>query len=103
MYLVMLKISLETLLSSEYSLTVDEISDEGSLTNNINKTGPRTVPWCRDVVHPHEFGDFELTRIEHVKISMYQLAQSCFIPVGSGHPSQFSDCRALKTVPLSEM
>lgn len=41
-YLVMLEISLETLLSSEYSLTVDEISDEGSLTNNINKTGPRT-------------------------------------------------------------
>ena len=46
MYLVMLEISLETLLSSEYSLTVDEISDESSLTYNINKTGPRTVPWC---------------------------------------------------------
>ena len=84
MYLVMSEISLETLLSSEYSLTVDEISDEGSLTNNINKTGPRTVPWCRDVVYPHEFGDFEIFTCSILVSSMYQLAQSCFIPVGSG-------------------
>ena len=45
MYLVMSVISLETLLSSEYSLTVDEISDERSLIDEINKSGPRVVPW----------------------------------------------------------
>ena len=45
MYLVISEISLETLLSSEYSLTVDEILDERSLTYKMNKTCPRIVPW----------------------------------------------------------
>ena len=30
---------------SAYSLTVDEILDEMSLTYKINKTGPRIVSW----------------------------------------------------------
>ena len=33
------------MVSSAYSLTVDEIPDEMSFTYKINKTGPRIVPW----------------------------------------------------------
>ena len=43
--LAMSEISLSTLVSSAYSLTVDEIPDEMSFTYKMNKTGPRIVPW----------------------------------------------------------
>ena len=33
------------MVSSAYSLTVDEIPDEMSFTYKMNKTGPRIVPW----------------------------------------------------------
>ena len=49
MYLVMSEISLETLLSSEFSLTVDEILDEGSLTYKMNKLLQELFPGVRPI------------------------------------------------------
>ena len=51
--LAMSEISLETLVSSAYSLTVDEIPDEMSFTYKMKKTGPRIVPWG----NPDKTGD----------------------------------------------
>ena len=80
MYLVMSEISLETLLSSEYGLTVDEISDERSLTYKINKAGSRIVTWCPPdktdgmLFIPMSFGDFGIFTCSILVCSMHKLA-----------------------------
>ena len=65
------------MVSSAYSLTVDEIPDEMSFTYKMNKTGPRIVPWGT----PDKTGDQdELRSLGETRGKLYTLYTSPYRP-----------------------